>query len=158
MAEPIRRAIRQAEPETVNFAQRLAGNTDLARKHGVRVGVILTDARVIPMRRGVLGIGLSHSGFSALRNYVGSSDIFGNYNLKYTYSNILDGLAAAAVVQMGEGDQKTPIILIDDVEFVEFQDRSPTPEELAMLDMPMEEDIFSDMLKAIPWDKRPAGS
>ena len=130
----------------------------LVKKFAVRVGVILTDGRITPMRRGVIGVGLSHSGFSALRNYVGSADIFGDYDLKYTYSSILDGLAAAAVVQMGEGDQRTPIAIVEDADFVTFQDRNPTDEELSMLAMPMEEDIYEEMLKAIPWEKRPGKS
>ena len=127
----------------------------LAHKFGVRVGVILTDGRITPMRRGVIGVGLSHSGFAALHDYVGTPDIFGDYDLKYTYSSILDGLAAAAVVQMGEGDQRTPIAVIEDADFVEFQDRDPTKAELEMLAMPIEDDIYAEMLKAIPWEKRP---
>ncbi len=127
----------------------------LVAKFGVRVGVILTDGRITPMRRGVIGVGLAHSGFAALRDYVGTPDIFGDYDLKYTYSSLLDGLAAAVVVQMGEGDQRTPIAVVEDVPFVEFQERNPTAEELAMLAMPLEDDIYAEMLKAIPWEKRP---
>ncbi len=127
----------------------------LAKKYGVRVGVILTDGRVTPMRRGVIGVGLSHSGFAALHNYVGTPDIFGNYDLKYTYSSVLDGLASAAVVVTGEGDQCMPIAVIEDVPFVDFQDRNPNAEELGELAMPMEDDIYAEMLKAIPWQKRP---
>jgi hypothetical protein len=48
-----------------------------------------------------------------------------------------------------------PIAVIEDAPFVEFQDRNPTGEELAMLAMPMEDDIYAEMLKAIPWEKRP---
>lgn len=127
----------------------------LVAKFGVQVGVILTDARVTPMRRGVLGVGLSHSGFAALHDYVGTPDIFGTYDLKYTSSTILDGLAAAVVVQTGEGSQRTPIAIVEEADFVEFQDRNPTEEELALLAMPMEDDIYAEMLKAIPWEKRP---
>jgi len=129
----------------------------LAKKFGVRVGVIITDGRVTPMRRGVIGIGLSHSGFLALHNLVGQKDIFGTYELKYTYDGVLDGLAAAAAVQMGEGDQCRPIAIIEDADFVEFQDRNPTKDELALLNIDLEDDLFAEMLKGIAWDKRPEG-
>jgi dihydrofolate synthase / folylpolyglutamate synthase len=127
----------------------------LTRKFGVQLGVILTDSRVTPMRRGVIGVGLAHSGFAALRSYVGTPDIFGQYDLKYTYASIIDGLAVAAVVEMGEGDQRTPIAVITDAGFVDFQERNPTEAELELLAMPLEDDIFGDMLAGIKWDKRP---
>jgi len=127
----------------------------LVKKFGVTVGVILSDSRVTPMRRGVIGVGLAHSGFKALQYLAGQPDIFGGYELKYTYTAVLDGLTAAAVVQMGEGAQRTPIAIIEEADFVEFQDRNPSGDELEKLVMPMEEDIFADMLKGIPWDKRP---
>ena len=107
------------------------------------------------MRRGTVGLGLAHSGFAGLRNYVGSKDIFGEYEYKYSYASIIDGLAAAAVVLMGEGAQRTPLILIEDIEFVTFQDRNPQKQELDELRITLEDDMYSEMLKMIPWDKRP---
>jgi F420-0:gamma-glutamyl ligase len=127
----------------------------ISKEFSVQVGVIVTDSRVTPMRRGVLGVGLAHSGFSALQNLVGRPDIFGQYELKYTYSAVLDGLAAAVTVQMGEADQRTPIVIVEEADFVEFQDRNPTAAELKLLSIPLEEDLYAEMLKAIPWDKRP---
>lgn len=127
----------------------------LVTRFGKQIGVMITDARVTPMRRGVIGVGLSHSGFLGLHDYVGTPDIFGNYRLKYTRSSILDGLAAAVVVQMGEGDNRTPLAVIEEVDFVEFQDRNPTSDELAAINMPLDEDLYAEMLKKIPWHKRP---
>jgi dihydrofolate synthase / folylpolyglutamate synthase len=126
----------------------------LAAGHHRTVAVIITDSHLTPMRRGTIGLGLAHSGFLALKNYVGTPDIFG-HNLMYTYANHLDGLASAAVVAMGEGAECTPFALIEDASFIEFQDRDPTPEELAPLRIPLEEDLYSEMLKRIPWEKRP---
>jgi len=127
----------------------------MRKKFGYPVGVIITDSRITPMRRGTVGLGLAHSGFAGLRNYVGSKDIFGEYEYKYSYASIIDGLAAAAVVLMGEGAQRTPLILIEDIEFVTFQDRNPQKQELDKLRITLEDDMYSEMLKMIPWDKRP---
>lgn len=124
-------------------------------KFGYEVGVLITDSRLTVMRRGTIGLGLTHSGFKGLRNYVGTPDVFGSYDLKYTFASIIDGLAAAAVVVMGEGDECTPIVVMEDLDFVEFQDRNPTPEELRQLRIPLEEDVYSEMLKLVPWDKHP---
>ena len=127
----------------------------LRERLGYEVGVLLTDSRIISMRRGTIGLGLAHSGFAALEDYVGTKDVFGTYDLKYTYASIIDGLAAAAVVVMGEGAQQTPLVLVEDSAFVQFQDRDPTVQELAQLRVPLVEDMYSEMLKAIPWEKRP---
>ena len=127
----------------------------LSAKYGYPVGVIVTDSRITPMRRGTVGLGLSHSGFAALRNYIGSKDVFGEYEYKYSYASILDGLASAAVVLMGEGAQRTPLVLIEDIDFVEFQNHNPVQSELNELRIALEDDMYSEMLKAIPWEKRP---
>lgn len=126
----------------------------LSVKHHCSLGVIITDSRITPLRRGTIGIGLAHSGFAALKNYIDKPDIFG-HKLLYTYANILDGLAAASVMMMGEGDECTPLALIEDVDKVDFQDRSPTIKELHPLRVPLEEDVYSEMLKTIPWQKYP---
>jgi F420-0:gamma-glutamyl ligase len=127
----------------------------LRSKFGFSVGVIITDSRITPMRRGTIGLGLTHSGFSALTDYVGTPDVFGTYDLKYTYSSIIDGLACAAVVVMGEGNESTPIVIIEDAAFVEFQDRNPLETELDLLRITLKEDLYGQLLENIPWDKRP---
>lgn len=55
------------------------------------------------------------------------------------------------VVSLGEGTERTPICLIEDVPFVQFQDRSPTEVELDNLYIPAEEDIFAPLTEAVPW-------
>ncbi|MEP7167136.1 MAG: coenzyme F420-0:L-glutamate ligase [Candidatus Woesebacteria bacterium] len=117
------------------------------------VGVLITDSHVTPLRWGTVGISLGHSGFEALNSYIGKPDIFGR-KLKVTNSNIAEGLAAAAVVCMGEGDECTPLATIEQVPFVHFQDRNPTKEELQQLSISMEEDIFAPLLTAVDWKKK----
>lgn len=116
------------------------------------VGVVITDSKTTPLRRGTSGIALAHCGFSALNDYVGKPDIFGR-KLKVTKANIMEGLAAAAVLAMGEGREQTPLALIEDVPFVKFQDRSPTPQELNELSIAPDEDLYAALLSSAPWQR-----
>lgn len=117
-----------------------------------RVGVVITDSTTRPLRWGVTGIAVAHSGFSALNDYRGMPDLFGT-PLKVTQVNVMDGLAASAVLSMGEGSEQTPLALIEDVPLVQFQDRNPTEEEIQALRIPLEEDLYASLLKRAPWKK-----
>ncbi len=117
-----------------------------------KVGVIITDSKGTPMRWGVVGAGLAHSGFSALNNYIGTPDIFGEI-LHVTRVNVVDGLSAAAVLEMGEGKEQTPLAIIEDLPYVQFQDRNPTADELKNISISLDEDIYGPILKRAPWKK-----
>ena len=117
-----------------------------------RVGVLLTDSTSRPLRRGVSGVALAHSGFAALHDYVGQPDVFG-HPLAVTKANVRDALAAAAVLVMGEADEQTPLAVITDVPFVSFQERDPTDDELAALRISLEDDLYAPLLARAPWRK-----
>jgi putative folate metabolism gamma-glutamate ligase len=124
----------------------------LRKKYGVKdSGVILSDSYFVPLRRGAVGVGLGWCGFQPIQNYIGNPDVFGK-KLHYTTSSHIDGLAAAAEVLMGEGDEQTPIAVIENIPFVTFQNREPTKEEIAEM-KPTEKDYFSPVLSAAPWQK-----
>ncbi|CAN5333669.1 putative folate metabolism gamma-glutamate ligase [soil metagenome] len=125
----------------------------LVRRFGLEnVGVIITDSTCQPLRRGTLGIGLAHSGFNALHDYIGQPDLF-DRPFKVSKASISSGLAAAAVLVMGEGTEQTPIAIITDTDFVEFQPRNPNDEEMTELRIPIEEDLFGPFLvnPSIDW-------
>ena len=125
----------------------------LVQEYGLsEVGVIITDSKTTPLRRGVTGVTLAHSGFSALNDYIDKPDIFGRH-LHVTKANIADGLAGAAVLVMGEGSEQTPLAILTDLPFVTFQKRNPNAEELTDLKIPMEEDIYASILTRAPWKK-----
>jgi len=115
-------------------------------------GVIITDSTSQPMRRGSIGIALAHSGFDSLQNYIGKPDLFGR-PIAFSKANVASGLAAAAVVTMGEGDESTPLCLLSELSFVNFQDRDPNAEELTELTISLEEDLYEPFLKAVKWEK-----
>lgn len=125
----------------------------LVKKHNLKnVGVIICDSKTTPLRWGTTGTAISHSGFKALRNYIGKKDLF-DRELRFTESNVMDGLAAAAVVIMGEGEESTPLAIISDIPRVEFQDRNPTKEELDHLHIDLDIDVYASILKRAPWQK-----
>jgi len=85
-----------------------------------KLGVLITDSRIFPLRAGVVGVALGYAGFQGLKNYIGKKDIFDRV-LKMSKTDIADSLATSAVLCMGEGKERQPLALISDapVEFVE---------------------------------------
>jgi len=126
----------------------------LAKRFGLKnVGVIITDSTARPLHYGTEGIGIRYSGFLPSNNYVGQPDLFGR-KLEVSVSNVFDALAAAAVVVMGEGSEQTPLAVIEDVPFVQFQDRNPTREELDKFFIDhMKDDLFEPFLRQMGWQK-----
>ena len=117
-----------------------------------KAGVIITDSKTTPLRWGVTGIPISHSGFKALRDLIGTPDLFGR-KLRVTKVSIVDGLASSAALVMGEGAEQTPLSIITDIPFVEFQDRNPTKKELDELKISIDDDVYGSILKRAPWQK-----
>src|SRR5258708_5229309 len=112
------------------------------------VGVAITDSTCHPLRRGTTGIMLAHSGFQALKDYIGTPDLFGR-PFHVSRADIAGGLAASAVLQMGEGTERTPLAILTDLPFVSFQDRNPSADELADINIPLDEDLFAPFLTSV---------
>ena len=126
----------------------------LQNRFGLKnLGVIITDSTARPLHYGTEGVAIAYSGFAPSNNYIGTPDLFGR-ELKVSISNIVDALASAAVVVMGEGKEQTPLALIEDVPFVNFQDHNPTETELKgfYLDH-MKDDLFEPFLRNMDWQK-----
>lgn len=125
----------------------------IKKKFNVKnIGVIIVDSKTMPLRWGVTGVAIAHSGFSALNDYINTPDIFGRL-FRVEKANVADMLASSAVCVMGEGSEQTPIAVIEDVPFVHFQVRNPTEKELGELAISMEDDLCSELLKRAPWRK-----
>ncbi len=116
------------------------------------LGIVVSDSKIIPMRKGASGVGLSWCGFEPLRNYIGKPDIFG-HNLRVTKSSIVDGVAASAVLNIGEGKEQTPIAVVSEVENVKFVHRTPTKAELQEMSIPKNEDVYGKILDSVRWLK-----
>jgi len=116
-------------------------------------GVLITDSRPLPLRWGVTGVGIAHSGFRAINDLIGQPDLFGR-PLHMTKVNVMDGLAAAAVLAMGEGAEGTPLAIVSDLSTVHFQPRNPTAEELDAMHISLEDDLYAPLLVAVSWVQR----
>lgn len=121
------------------------------------LGVLITDSHTTPLRWGTTGIGLAWCGFQALKDYIGTPDIFGR-KLQVTKASILDGLAAAAVVTMGEGNEQTPLALIRRARFVNFMNRPPTAREVKSLQISLKQDIYAPLIDSPKWRRGGARS
>ena len=117
-----------------------------------KVGVIITDSKTTPLRWGTTGVAVAHSGFAALNNYIGKSDIFGR-KFEMQKANIADALAASAVLVMGEGNEQTPLAVIEDVTFVKFQEKNPSRKALQDLHIDMDDDLYGPLLKSVKWKR-----
>ena len=117
-----------------------------------QIGVVTTDSRTSPLRWGVTGFAIAHSGFAMLKSYIGEPDIFGR-PLQFEKTNIADSLAAAAVLTMGEGSEQTPLAVVSDIPFVAFVDRNPTEEEVRAAKIELEDDVYYPLLTAVDWKK-----
>jgi putative folate metabolism gamma-glutamate ligase len=130
----------------------------LRQKHNVKdLGVIITDSKLSPLRRGVTGAGISWCGFKPLRSYIGKPDIYGR-PLHVEVLNIVDCVAAASVLEMGEAYEQTPLGIVNDINEIEFVDRVPTNEEINEMTINPEDDVFGALIKNTPWEKGEAKS
>lgn len=101
-----------------------------------RLGIIMTDSHTTPLRNGVSGIGLAHYGFQAVQSLIGKPDLFGR-DMKMTQVNILDSLAAAAVLEMGETNDSCPIAILN-ISGLEYTESSSAAE----IHIPMDQDLY----------------
>ena len=121
------------------------------------LGVIITDSRVTPLRRGVLGLAIAYFGFKPLKDYRGTNDLFGR-QFEMETTDIPDSLATAAVLEMGEGAEQQPLAIITDVPYIEFIDKEFEPKTSDdSFEIPEKEDLFYPFLSSVPWKKGGGG-
>lgn len=116
------------------------------------LGIVITDSKTTPLKKGTAGFSIAHSGFYALKNYIHTPDIFGR-EMHVTEANHAEGLAAAAVLAMGEGDEQTPLAVISDLDLVKFNDNDPHQTELDHLNIELENDLYYPILSKANWIK-----
>lgn len=125
----------------------------LRQEYSVKnIGVIITDSKTFPLKWGTIGTCLGHCGFLAVRDMIGQKDLFG-YEMQMTKVNIAEALATSAVLSMGEVAEQTPLSLIEVIPQIEFQDHSPTSQEIAEQHISLEDDAYAPLFKDAPWKK-----
>ena len=80
-------------------------------RRGVEIGVVVSDSRLTPTRKGTVGVALAAAGLEAIVDLRGKEDLFGNV-LKVTSQAVADDLCSGAQLVMGEADESAPIVLV----------------------------------------------
>jgi len=104
-------------------------------------GLVFTDSKTVPLRRGVVGAGLAYAGFKGVKDMQGQKDLFGR-QLQMTSVNNVDALSASATLLMGEGRESRPLAIINNAP-VQFCSAN-RPEELKI---PFNDDLYRPLLE-----------
>jgi coenzyme F420-0:L-glutamate ligase/coenzyme F420-1:gamma-L-glutamate ligase len=84
--------------------------TDIKKVSKKDVGVIITDTCGRSFRRGQTGTAIGWSGFTAIRDFRGDTDLFGHV-LKITEEAVVDEIAGFANFVMGESNNGVPAVV-----------------------------------------------
>jgi coenzyme F420-0:L-glutamate ligase/coenzyme F420-1:gamma-L-glutamate ligase len=115
---------------------------ELKRLTEKNVAVIICDTYSRPFRRGQVNFAIGISGINPFKDYRGKSDLFGKI-LKVKNVAIVDEIAAAAELLMGQGKEAKPVIVFKGLgEVVDFRGGTATKE----LYIPHEDDLFKNSL------------
>ena len=83
----------------------------LMKATGKTLGIVVSDSMNRPWRLGSIGTAIGSAGISVLNDRCGQPDLFGR-DLKATVTNQADGIAAAAVLVMGESTERVPVVIV----------------------------------------------
>ena len=108
-------------------------------RYNVKIGVIITDSTVYPLRRGTRAVALYTYGFRPIKDYRGKKDLFGR-KIRFTQLALADEIASAAHIVMGEGTETVPAAIVRGVE-VELIDG----EENYLMKISMDKCIYRDL-------------
>src|SRR3989344_724608 len=108
-----------------------------------KLGVIISDSVVMPLRAGVVGIALGYAGFKGVRDYRGKKDLFGR-KFKFSQTNVADSLATAAALVMGEGAECKPLAVISDAPVI-FSITTDKKE----IQIPTKDDMYKPLLSVL---------
>lgn len=102
------------------------------------LGVIISDSRVTPRRRGTVGVAIGWSGIWGVKDERGKKDIFGR-PLEVSTVNIADNLVSGAEILMGQADECIPLVLVENLSADLF---THTHQSASSAHIPSSEDIF----------------
>lgn len=129
----------------------------LRSHYGVKeVGITISDSSSLPLNWGVVGHAIAYAGFKPLKSYIGKPDLFGR-PMKMEQVNVMQSVTTAAVFEMGEGNESTPLGLVTELKDVEFQDHAPTNEELNAIKIELADDAYAPILEKAEWKRGGGG-
>jgi coenzyme F420-0:L-glutamate ligase/coenzyme F420-1:gamma-L-glutamate ligase len=83
----------------------------MMRMTGKELGIVISDSMNRPWRLGSIGTAIGSAGVTVLNDRCGNPDLFGR-ELNATVTNQADGIAAAAVLVMGESTERVPVVIV----------------------------------------------
>lgn len=115
---------------------------EIKKSTGKSVAVVMCDTYSRPFRRGQVNFAIGVAGIRPFKDYRGKKDLFGQV-LQVKNIAIIDEIAAAAELLMGQGKEATPVIIFRGLsKIVEPCDRC----SLGELQISSEEDLFQNAL------------
>lgn len=93
-----------------SFATAERVRQEIKARTGLKVGVALSDSRLMPGRTGTTGVAVGVAGFRPVVDERGRPDLLGK-PLKVSQRAVADNLCAAAELLMGEADEGVPMVL-----------------------------------------------
>jgi len=108
----------------------------IRRSTGCDVAVIISDTHGRPLRKGEINVAIGVAGIKALRDRRGESDLFG-YVLRVKQTAIVDELASAAELAIGQANEGIPVAIIRGYNYLKSENAKTTD-----LIRPREEDLF----------------
>jgi coenzyme F420-0:L-glutamate ligase/coenzyme F420-1:gamma-L-glutamate ligase len=116
---------------------------EIMRLTGKRAGVLICDTYSRPFRRGQMEFAIGVAGVKVFKDYRGEKDLFG-YVLQVKNVAMVDELACAAELLMGQGSEAVPVAIIRGLKRVELceEDESSIKE----LRLAEHEDFFEGTL------------
>ena len=111
----------------------------LQKKYEIKnIGVVISDSRMTPRRRGTTGVALAWSGISGVYDMRGHKDIYGR-KLEVSTVNIADNIVSGSEILMGQADEKTPFVLVENFPEKFFTEKQQNPQDAVIS---QEEDLF----------------
>lgn len=80
-------------------------------KKRIKIGIVISDSRLMPTRIGCTGIAVGVSGFEPVEDERGKKDLYGK-KLRVTFKATADCLATTGVFMMGESNESIPVVVI----------------------------------------------
>jgi len=108
---------------------------------GKKVAVIISDTYSRPFRKGQVEFAIGIAGINPFKDYRGEKDLY-NYVLKVKNIAIIDEIAAAAELIMGQGSEGIPVAILKNL------DRTELTEDCSINDLfiSKQEDLFKGTL------------
>jgi len=110
------------------------------RLTGKNVGVIISDTYSRSFRRGQVNFAIGLGGIDPFFDYRGLEDLFG-YVMRVKFSAVVDELASAAELVMGQGKEAIPVAIVKGLNRINFGEESSSRD----LVISEKEDLFKNV-------------